>query len=525
MTIGLTSGYRSAINLHYPNNPKYKNDFSRFKETDDTSELKNYLYRMTEADFFAYGPNKRKLEERAEQFYSNGRPRFDRNGNELYANGSRKIADDGRKLYSNGQPKFDLLGNAIHSNGRRKFSNDMRPLYANGRPMVTETGKELFRNGKPKWSGDGQEPGAYQRAHNHNFDEQKFERGNSDVGTANTPQNSDLNFGDPDADPLPGNKVEHVKRSVNRLLYANGRERETASGVDLHYNGRKRYTGDGMGANPYQRGGFQDQKKADFVQELYSNARPAYVASGMRLYSDGKQRSSINGEFLYPNGHRLVNNTTRAITPTGEAVNATYGFQGRAQGVFPLFTTGTIVAQTGDKLTIKGPRGTSKRPSCRSARRRSPAKAEPIPGDNVGQLAAKLGIQAIVRSNFNTSRRRTGRIEQGPATDRRPRDQSESGLQEDPDGRQTVITVLQGQAEDHRRGQTPILNSPAAKSRRSRFRRHPVQRISKGVVTPAPFQSVDMGRKAELIVTQDIIYKDGKVVRRLEPHALAIIEK
>jgi hypothetical protein len=64
--------------------------------------------------------------------YSNGQPRKDARGNEVYPNGSRRFDNQGRPLYANGQRQFDDRGRAVHSNGKPKYSTSGVGLTAAG---------------------------------------------------------------------------------------------------------------------------------------------------------------------------------------------------------------------------------------------------------------------------------------------------------------------------------------------------------------------------------------------------------
>jgi hypothetical protein len=69
--------------------------------------------------------------------YSNGKPRRDAQGNEVYPNGSRRFDDQGRPLFANGKREFDDRGVALHSNGKPKYTSSGVPLNAGGRQAVS----------------------------------------------------------------------------------------------------------------------------------------------------------------------------------------------------------------------------------------------------------------------------------------------------------------------------------------------------------------------------------------------------
>lgn len=534
-TIGMDRSGRSRIWLTYPYQTRYSNSYlqrnlndrSKTDETDQKDELWKTLRKVNsrnEMDFYKDGPRIHHLDDSFAQFYSNGRPKYDNAGNELYPNGARKRSDSGLELYSNGQRRFDNKGNELHSNGRRKTTDDLRPLYASGKAKLSKTGAELYRRGTPKWSGDGVSPGKYQDDGELDFDERLcgvYER-NGGWGV-----DSASGLVDATADNRPGERSKVRQVTQNRELYPNGREQRTSTGKKLYPNGKAQFSGDGIGNSPYQDGlRFETQDKRSFVAPLYPNGRRQFEENTNRLYSDGKRRSAENGEFLYPNGHRLANTTNRAITPEGDAVNATYGFQGRAQGTFPIFeiVTGTIVAKTGEKLILKTKGSLDETEIPLGSPSVARVGVEPIPGD-LAQLSAKLNVQAIVKSNSQFVDGELVESGKEPRLVAVLATNPKVGLKNIPDGRQTVISLLTGSPKTISEGK---LYFEVGKDQIEEIAVSDgilVQRTKKGVVTPAPFRSIAMGKRADLVLSQDYIYKDGKIVQRLEPHALAILEK
>lgn len=69
--------------------------------------------------------------------YSNGKPRRDAQGNEIYPNGSRRYDDQGRPLFPNGKREFDDRGVALHSNGKPRYTSSGVALNAQGRNVVS----------------------------------------------------------------------------------------------------------------------------------------------------------------------------------------------------------------------------------------------------------------------------------------------------------------------------------------------------------------------------------------------------
>jgi hypothetical protein len=68
--------------------------------------------------------------------YSNGKPRRDAGGLEVYPNGARKFDSQGRPLYPNGKRQYDDRGVALHSNGKPKYATSGVPLTAGGTPTA-----------------------------------------------------------------------------------------------------------------------------------------------------------------------------------------------------------------------------------------------------------------------------------------------------------------------------------------------------------------------------------------------------
>ncbi|MBY0587550.1 hypothetical protein K2X85_10255 [bacterium] len=64
--------------------------------------------------------------------FSNGKPRKDAKGNDVFPNGSRRYDNQGRPLYPNGKRQFDDRGEPLHSNGKPKYTGAGVPLTAAG---------------------------------------------------------------------------------------------------------------------------------------------------------------------------------------------------------------------------------------------------------------------------------------------------------------------------------------------------------------------------------------------------------
>lgn len=486
--------------------------------------------------------------------YSNGRPRYDKNGNELYANGARKKNDIGVELYSNGQPKLNNAGDLLHSNGRRKTSDSGDVLYANGNIKRNRDGVELYPNGRKRWNNDGLSPGEYSR--------QRMMNAERDAGLV-----GDQVFRKEEEQPA----FIKEKKSSNVELYSNGRKQETSGGVKLHANGRRRFSGDGIGDNPFvpdelanlredqrtppkqdnrpyndrvrvidantmdqQQDADISQRKASFVAELYTNGKRQYTDNRDRLSDNGKRKSNDQNAFLYKNGREENNLGNRALTTTGARVNATSGFKGRPQGKFRIYDVvdGTVVKVADGKLTFR-PKGeleditlsTKDATLARAGTGGNAAGEEPQPGD-WKQLTPRLGIQAIIRSQSQfvdgeavetgVDRELVAVLAPNPRV----------GLKEIPDGPRALRYVLAGRSKGLGEGALVVTTGPKNEERKLALGEDVfLEKKVEGVLTPAPILALAVGRRIDVIVEEEVTYKNGTIETRGASRALGVIER
>ncbi|QDU63086.1 hypothetical protein Pan216_39610 [Planctomycetes bacterium Pan216] len=428
----------------------------------------------------------RDIEEQESEFYSNGSPRVDDKGREVYPNGSPKFSTTGVPLYSNGRPRVDAVGNRLHSNGRRMFADSGQPLYANGSARAANSGAALFRDGRKKLSGGGVAP----------------------VGTdvdanASLPVNAD-------GELVVGSGTKNF--SGARALYDNGQARIDQEGAKLHPNATKRYSGDGIG---------NTKNAAGFVERLYKNGESEYTRSGKRLFSDGGRRSDDQDQFLYRNGQRMVNQLGgKALSPTGDAIAATYGNQGRPQGFYRLYdvVTATIVrAEDANTLVVK-PRGSTSEVTwdVGNASVIREAGSKRILG-SIDQLRPRYTITAVVQANVQ--------FVDGDEVDRNNlralsifSNNSRVGLKEVPDGPHLFTWVEEGRLSNLTR-QVLSLGEDQTFSLQGAV----VQHRRRGGMWPSSAGTLRGNRNLEVIVQQRRFYKDGKVVREEPAKAIAVI--
>lgn len=222
----------------------------------------------------------RQYQQAATQNYSNGRPRFDAQGNEVYPNGRRKVNDSGRPIYSNGRPKSDANGRPLHSNGMPKYTTGGTPIYANGSLKKSQTGRSLYRDGGRKTSDRGAP---------------LYENGRPRVEIEGGSAGS--------AERLPTQTAR--KDSIAQI------------GVPLSPNGKELV------------------REEDGVK-LYENGKPVGNNRGEPLYKNQRKRMAQDGQDLYDNGRRTTAARGQALTADGETIAGTFGFQGRPDGVFAI---------------------------------------------------------------------------------------------------------------------------------------------------------------------------------------------
>lgn len=450
-------------------------------------------------------------DEKAKEFYSNGLAKYDANGNELYANGRRKVSDAGVALYSNGRPKVDTFGNLVHSNGRRKATNDGRELFANGMPKVATDGVLLSRQGQRRLSADGRSP---------------YGQGKP-VFENDITMTKDGQLVDPNADP--NRRTDVAEQSSARPLYASGRPMSTAEGEKLYPNGKRKYTGDGLGYSPFDENeDSADQgRKTELVKELYPNGKAAYSPDGKRLYANGKPRSNDEGVYLYKNGRKMVDNSQDlALTPTGEAVVGTQGFQGRPQGQFPIYqiVTGKIVKLDGKQLVVR-PQGASDDLTVAIDRpyiAREANRAH-LPGQ-FSQLVPQLAVTVVTRADTTFV---DGDLvdQQSPAAAvaifaSNPRVGSAAA-----DGQAEEVFVATGSVRGFREGDLILRDGTTGAELRFDVADTILQKERDGAITPADIRSIQPGMQARVIARRQVEYKAGKPTPAGNATALAVLQK
>lgn len=405
------------------------------------------------AEFMEFGPDWNDIDMWLRSYYSNGRPRFDKDGNELHANGRRKFSDSGMPLYSNGRPRYDGGGQPLHSNGRRKETDDGRPLFANGRARISQEGRELYPGGQRRWTDDGlgPNPGSQALQSNRTYVDERQSPTDPVNTYAGTNDNFSINgnqtnlpsdatafrdsgtIGDtrwlqaggrgpePRRDPFDDkyDTPTYTRATTDiyssaRQLYANGRPRESDTGVKLHANARKRFSGDGIGASPFELDPANQDvsdptrpppapREVTFEKELYTSGRSAFNAEGTRLYSNARPRSNDRGEYLYSNNRRVANDQGKALTPSGSEITPTFGYQGRAQGKYLVYEVveGAISKTAKGKVSIQ-PRGGGRAVelAIESVTVLPAGQTDPVPGDP-SRLAVGMQVKAV-RPGYRT---------------------------------------------------------------------------------------------------------------------------
>lgn len=259
--------------------------------TSQTDRIDDDWFRLRIAVF-------RQYQQAATQNYSNGRSRFDAQGNEVYPNGRRKVDDSGQPLYSNGRPKSDPTGRPLHSNGMPKYSSGGVPLYANGTMKKSQTGRDLYRAGGQKTS----ERGA-----------PLYENGRPRVDVAGGSAGT--------ADRLPTQAAR--KDTIAQI------------GVPLSPDGKELI-------------------REEDGAKLYENSRPIGNERGEPLYKNQQKRLAANGQSLYDNGRKTTAPRGQALTYEGSKIAGTFGFQGRPDGNFPIasFLSARLVKVDNEDMTI-----------------------------------------------------------------------------------------------------------------------------------------------------------------------------
>lgn len=503
-----TSAYAMTYNRNRNLSPKEKAMF-RGEYTRIMSSL------AAQREFYKNGPSEKLLESiegknpERKGFYSNGRARFDSRGNEVYANGARKKNDKGVPLYSNGRPKVNDLGQQLFSNGLRKTTDDGKLLYADGSLRRTADGVELFRNGNRKWTGDGRMPGGYDQQRRNNSQAEVSTNGVEQIPRDNAPLRSD------------------AQESVNRATYSNGRPQVTDQGVQLHANGKKRFSGDGIvrGVDNRTPSDINSGRKTDFVAELYSNGKRTYNERSDRLYDNGKSRTTNQNAFLYKNGRELTTAGNRALTPTGERVNAISGFQGRPQGKFPVFEIidGTVVKYSDDRLILRK-KGDIEPQTLRVGTAEVARIGDPpVPG-TLDQLSPNLAVQAVSRKMVQFVDGELVEEDEEPELYAVLASNPKVGLATVPDGRQVVRSILTGRVKTFGDGKLFIEGRSGEVTPVTISEDVLLQQMKQGTPTPAEIKYITPGRRVSVVAEQVQVYKDGKLAETGPPRALAVIE-
>lgn len=506
--------------------------------------------RIADVDaFLEYGPNFNDIELATRTTYSNGRPRFDADGNELYPNGRRKFSDTGVPLYSNGRPRVDGSGNKLHSNGRKKFTADGRPLYANGLAKKTIGGVDLHRNGRRRWTEDGQGPDAVAMAARDAERIRTYTSSDELAESENVTNNPNALYDDarqpytnPDPPPNSPQDVYRQEYTAARQLYANSQAKETEDSRKLFASGTSRYTGDKRGTSEFL---FNDppgiaptprvppserERKPDFVQRLYSNSRPAETAEGYRLYSNVRRRSADRdgGQFLYSNARPFASSDSQALKPSGAGIWGATGYQGRAQGKFQLYRIleGTVQRVQDGKLTLR-PRGEVRETVLNVAGAMVVREGgeDPAPGD-LGQLSRGASVRLVTR--------RVETFVDGTLVDEDEpievvailTSNTDVGLPRIPDGSIEVLQVIAGVLRSVDLRTVRIAAGPERREVVLGVAAGAVsERIRERVLTPADIRAARAGSSVQVVARQQLVFEKGKVAKRSRPAAIAIIER
>lgn len=504
----------------------------------------------SQRDFYKNGPSIKFLkaveskDPERKGFYSNGKSRFDAAGNEVYANGARKINDVGIPLYSNGRPKVDMLGNPLFSNGRRKTTDDGKILYSDGSVRRTADGVELFRNGKKRWTGDGRMPGSYQDQQQVNERQRNAYNEQRDAYQLNP--SIEIAAINPKTQEKP--RPDAAQKSENRATFKNGRPQMTEDGVQLHANGKKRFSGDGIGDNPfgppelrndnrtplkqdnlpYNKSGLRDlsQRKAAFVAELYPNGKRTYGEQGDRLYDNGKSRTNDQNAFLFKNGRELTTAGNRALTPTGERVNATSGFQGRPQGKFPVFEImdGAVVKVEDDRIILRRKGDVEGQTYSLGTAKVARISDPPVPG-SIDQLSPNLAVQAVSRKMVQFVDGELVESDEEPELYAILASNPKVGSGKIADGRQDVRTIITGRLKTLADGKILVETGPKREVLPITISEDMLlQRDQKGEPTPTEIKYITPGKMVTIVAEQVLEYKDGKLDETGALRALAVIQ-
>lgn len=453
----------------------------------------------------------RYFDDKVTEYYSNGQPRVNNRGIEVYPNGKAKFNNSGIELYSNGKPKYDQYGNSLHSNGQKKFTRDGRPLYANGRPKVSSTGVLLFRNGNRKLSGDGRSP----------------------IGKDGQPIYKDGNVQlSPDGTLVATEKLggtnafldkKQVAQVTSRPLYVNGREMSTESGVKLHANGNRRYTGDGIGELPTATG---NRNTVSYVSELYSNGKRAFSEAGTRFYSNGKARSAEDGVFLFPNGNTMVNDSQQqALNKDGTLVRGSIGPNGRAQGTFSLFDVADlqVVRVEGTDVVVRA-KGESDELSLSSPQAvvLNPSDGNQVLG-TLAQLAPNMSVRAVFKSDIQF-------VNGEPVDASSPQavaffsDSSKVGDERIADGTYRSAEILVGHVATLRENALVLEGTSRGDQVEVLMPDHTVFQVgTREGPRPTNRQSIEPPTKVTVVAEQNITYKDGRPVESTPLTAIAVL--
>lgn len=539
-TVGLTENYQSQISRSpytvQPTPPaKYPTSYSESLASGATQPLVNKsglpdeIFHKLSQDPQLPAANSyivRALDDRAKEFYSNGRPRFDDKGNELYPNGSRKFNNRGVPLYSNGRPKVDAQGNRLHSNGQSMYTVDGRELYPNGSPKITSTGVAVFKDGSRKFRGNGRDPAEVISSFGKPTSADQIDLGGSKDVRPPKPVSPRQAL---DGSEVPSSLSQAERRltTQGQPLYLNGQRMVTSDGVKLHPNGQARFTGDGQGgvdepAIPQASGA---PAAAELEKRLFPNSRPASDEEGNRLYSNGMPRSNEQGQPLYANGQRLTAANNAALTPAGSRITGTRGFLGRPQGLFEMYYVyeGRIVQMDEKQLVLKPTRGDAVTFDLEGAAIARDDQSGFMPG-TVDQLTNRLNVKVIgrFRENF-VDGRLVGTADVGEAVSilaSNPR----VGRQIE-DGTYPVIYTIPATVRRVSPSELEVTPTTGPQTLQLPISIDTLlQKRQLGETIPASIQTVGIGRRVDLIVQQEVRVQNNKLQSTGPQQVLAVIQ-
>lgn len=451
-SVGQRRDYKSKVSRGTDNPQSYH---TTYKDRDQKAKGNPY---------FPPEDSIRDIDNKATEFFSNGKPKYDDSGNELYPNGRRRFSTQGLPLYSNGRPRVDGEGNELHSNGRKKNAADGRPLYANGQPTISTAGTPLHRDGKPRMSADG------------------------------------------------------------RPLYANGKPEKSADGVALHPNGQRKYSGDGVGKSPFRTE--TDKRQVDLVEELYSNGKPAFDADGNRLYSNSQKRTSKGGEFLYNNGRPIADDDKGALATTGDVIAANNDAARKPEGVFTVFRIidGRIAGKKGNEFKLR-PKGIGEelRLDAANAVVWRATGADPIPG-TVAELADSTSVRAVVKGNEKYIDGQSVGPDAAPKVIAFMTT-SHAGAGKPTDGRHTLTAIVSGELISVSSRELVVAVGPTRAEQTFAALGAVYQNQDRNGLTPIRAAQLRGGRRVEIIAQQDCQFANGKIQSRDKPRALAVTQK